>query len=107
MRNWCTEDYINFWKTISYVYIYIDKQYGFRKENSTIFSLIEITEKIKESINKNKFGCGIFIDLRKAFDTVNHNTLIRKLEHYGIRGSTLNWFKSYLNDKTTTGKLVN
>ena len=63
------------------------------------FSIIEITEKIKESIDKNKFGCGIFIDLRKTFDTVNHNILIRKLEHYGIRGSILNWFKSYLNDR--------
>ena len=79
--------------------ILYDKQYGFRKENSTIFSLIEITEKIKESIDNNKFGCGIFIDLRKAFDTVNHNILLRKLDHYGIRGSSLNWFKSYLNDR--------
>ena len=79
--------------------ILYDKQYGFRKGNSTIFSLIEITEKIKESIDKNKYGCGIFIDLRKAFDTVNHNILLSKLEHYGIRGSSLNWFKSYLNDR--------
>ena len=57
--------------------ILYDKQYGFRKNNSTIFSLIEITEKIKETIDNNKFGCGIFIDLRKAFDTVNHKILIK------------------------------
>ena len=55
--------------------ILYEKQYGFRKKNSTIFSLIEITEKIKESIDKNKYGCGIFIDLRKAFNTVNHGIL--------------------------------
>ena len=80
--------------------ILYDKQFGFRKNNSTtIYSLIEITEKIKESIDKGKFGCGIFIDLRKAFDTVNHNILLSKLEHYGIRGVTLEWFKSYLNER--------
>ena len=79
--------------------ILYEKQFGFRKKNSTIFSLIEITEKIKESIDKKKFGCGIFIDLRKAFDTVNHNILLKKLEHYGIRGNALDWFKSYLNDR--------
>ena len=47
---------------------------------------MEITEKIKESIDKGKYGCGIFIDLRKAFDTVNHSILVNKLEHYGVRG---------------------
>ena len=61
------------------------KQFGFRKNNSTTNALIEITEKIKESVDKGKFGCGIFIDLRKAFDTVNHNILLTKMEHYGIR----------------------
>ena len=64
-------------------------QFGFRKNNSTSFALIEITEKIKETIDNKKYGCGIFIDLRKAFDTVNHEILLKKLEHYGIRGSDL------------------
>ena len=57
---------------------------------------MEITEKIKESIERGKFGCGIFIDLRKAFDTVNHDILIKKLEYYGVRGVLLEWFRSYL-----------
>ena len=60
---------------------------------------MQITEKIKESIDSGKFGCGIFIDLRKAFDTVNHDILLRKLDHYGIIGSILNWFKSYLTHR--------
>ena len=61
--------------------------------------MIEITEKIKESIDSGKFGCGIFIDLKKAFDTVNHKILLQKLEHYGIRGTILKWFESYLTDR--------
>ena len=79
--------------------ILFKNQFGFRKKCSTAHSLIEITEKIKESIDSSKFGCGIFIDLKKAFDTVNHNILLKKLEHYGIRGSILKWFESYLTDR--------
>ena len=60
---------------------------------------MQITERIKESIDNGKFGCGIFIDLRKAFDTVNHDILLLKLEHYGIRDNMLNWFKSYLSNR--------
>ena len=52
--------------------ILYDKQFGFRKNNSTSNALIAITEKIKESIDKEKFGCGIFIDLRKAFDIISY-----------------------------------
>ena len=76
-----------------------DKQFGFRKNNSTINALIEITEKVKESVDKGKFGCGIFIDLCKAFETVNHNILLTKLEHYGVRGVPLQWFESYLSNR--------
>ena len=79
--------------------ILFKNQFGFRKNNSTTYALIEITEKIKETIDKKKYGCGIFIDLRKAFDTVNHNILLNKLEHYGIRGTALQWFKSYLYNR--------
>ena len=65
----------------------------FRKNNSTINALIKITEMIKESIDKGKYGCGIFIDLRKAFDTVNYDIiLLSKLEHYGVTDSVLDWF---------------
>ena len=79
--------------------ILYQKQFGFRKNNSTTMSLLDITERIKETIDKKKFGCSIFIDLRKAFDTVNHSILLHKLEHYGIRGTALNWFKSYLSNR--------
>ena len=64
-----------------------------------MYALIEITEKIRKTIDSRKFGCGIFIDLRKAFDTVNHEILLMKLEHYGIRGNMLKWFQSYLTNR--------
>ena len=79
--------------------ILYSKQFGFRKNNSTIDALIKITDKIRESVDKGKYGCGIFIDLRKAFDTVNHNILLLKMEHYGVRGPSLQWFRSYLSER--------
>ena len=79
--------------------IIYENQFGFKKKHSTGHSLMEITEKIKESIDNGNYGCGIFIDLKKAFDTVNHKILLMKLEHYGVRGSSLKWFESYLTDR--------
>ena len=79
--------------------ILFQNQFGFQRNNSTVYALVQITEIIKESIDKGKYGCGIFIDLRKAFDTVNHGILLKKLEHYGIRDNMLDWFQSYLSDR--------
>ena len=78
--------------------ILFNNQFGFQKNISTSVALIQITEKIKESIDNRKYGCGLFIDLHKAFDTVNHAILLTKMGH-GIRGTALEWFKSYLNNR--------
>lgn len=75
-------------------------QFGFRKKHSTNHALIQITETIRQALDDKKFACGIFVDLQKAFDTVNHNILIDKLDHYGIRGTANKWFSSYLNNRS-------
>ena len=76
-----------------------NKQFGFRSKHSTTHALISITEKIRYAIDNNEFACGIFIDLQKAFDTVDHHILLKKLQHYGIRGIANSWFKSYLSNR--------
>ena len=64
--------------------ILFHNQFEFRKNNSTINALIQITQTLKESIDKGKYGCGIFIDLRKAFDTVNHEILLNNWNIMGL-----------------------
>ena len=74
-------------------------QFGFRQNFSTSFALIRLTETIKEAPDQGKYGCGIFVDLQKAFDTVDHNILMGKLKHYGLRGVAYSWFESYLKGR--------
>ena len=76
-----------------------DSQYGFRNKYSTSLALINIANKIVDAFEENSFLIGIFIDLSKAFDTINHNILLAKLNYYGIRGTANNWFHSYLTKR--------
>ena len=79
--------------------VLFDEQFGFRNKHSTTHALIEITEKIREALDKKQFACGIFIDLQKAFDTVNHDILLDKLNYYGVKGTSNMWFKTFLKDR--------
>jgi retron-type reverse transcriptase len=67
-------------------------QYGFRENRSTELAIIELTNKLTKVIDNGEFIIGIFLDLSKAFDTINHRNLIQKLEHCGIRGVAQLWF---------------
>ena len=79
--------------------ILYELQFGFRAKHSTTQALISITEKIRSALDSGNVTCGIFIDLQKAFDTVDHMLLLQKLEHYGIRDNANKWFKSYLTNR--------
>ncbi len=74
-------------------------QYGFRKGHSTASALLDLYDKISEAIDKREVAVGVFLDLSKAFDTVNHNILFEKLEYYGVRGIALSWIKSYFSNR--------
>ena len=80
--------------------ILIEQQYGFRKGRSTSLALIDLYDKVTSAIDSRKFTIGLFIDLSKAFDTVDHDILFSKLEYYGFRGLILKWLKSYLSNRT-------
>ena len=79
--------------------ILCNNQFGFREKHSTYMALLNIVDHITEQLDSKSFVLGIFIDLSKAFDTIDHQILINKLENYGIRGTALDWFKSYLSDR--------
>jgi hypothetical protein len=76
--------------------ILYDYQFGFRKGYNTTLAIIDIVNMIETELSNKKYVLGLFLDLKKAFDTVDINILLYKLNHYGIRGHVLNWFKSYL-----------
>ena len=74
-------------------------QFGFRQQYSTSHALISLTEDVMKNLDKGNIDCGIFADLQKAFDTVEHDILLTKLENYGINGIGNEWFKSYRFDR--------
>ena len=74
-------------------------EFEFCKYYSTNHALLSIVEQIRSALDKNMFTCGVFIDLEKAFDTVNYDILLYKLNHCGIKGVANQWFASYLSNR--------
>ena len=73
--------------------------YGFREDSSTSSAILDLVEEISSSIDGGEYTLGVFIDLKKAFDTIDHNILLNKLNYYGVRGITNEWVGSYLSDR--------
>lgn len=88
-----------------YKYFHVNKllyvsQYGFRKDHSTEFAATELIDRVHNYLDKGETPFALFLDLSKAFDTLDHNILLHKLENYGIHGIPLNWFESYLRNRS-------
>ena len=77
----------------------LNLQFGFRKQYSISHALINITENIRKGLHDGTLGFGVFVDLQKAFDSVDHQLLLAKLNHYEIRVVSNDWFKSYLSNR--------
>ena len=86
------------------IHVLSPSQYGFCKAHSTL----DIVSTIEKNMDKCLFSCGVFIDLKKAFDTVDHKILLHKLEHYGFHGviNTGKWFSSYLSNSNYANWLL-
>lgn len=84
-----------------------NSQYGFRPNHSTATAIMELTEEITNAIDKKHYLVSIFVDLQKAFDTLDHKILLHKLYKYGIRGVAHQWVTSYLKNRSQFVEIAN
>ena len=84
---------------VSHEKMLYSKQIGFQLSHSTEHAILQLKNQIHEHFENNLYTLGVFIDLSKGFDTVNHSIILQKLDIYGIHGKNLEWFKSYLRNR--------
>ena len=96
LKNLCIKRVHNFLSQNNIIY---DLQFGFRQKFSTSHALINLIENKRQALDEGYIGCSIFADLQKAFDTVDHEILLSKLDYYSIQGISNNWVKSYLSNR--------
>ena len=82
-----------------------NEEYGFRTGHSTTHAVLDIVNTIPNNMDNRLFSCAVFIDLQKAFDSVNHSILIKKLDYLGVRGCINSWFESYLSGRKQTTEI--
>ncbi len=85
--------------------LFYNSQYGFQIKHSTEFAALEVIDRIMVEMDKNVIPINIYLDLSKAFDTLDHNILINKLSYYGINGIALKHFQNYLTDRKQFGEI--
>ena len=79
--------------------LFYSSQYGFRQLHSTELASLELVDRITKYIDEGKLPLSVFLDLSKAFDTIDHRILLQKLKYYGVSDTPLKWLRSYLSDR--------
>ena len=79
--------------------LFYENQYGFRSDHSTEYATLELIDRIISKMDKDEIPFSVFLDLSKAFDTIDHKILLEKCKHYGIEGLPFQLFKSYLSER--------
>ena len=80
--------------------LFYHSQYGFREDHSTELAALELVDRIHLDLDKRKYPIAIYLELSKAFDTLDHNILLNKLKYYGVKNTELSWFQSYLTERS-------
>ena len=91
--------YNHIYKYLTTHNLLFNNQFGFRRNHSTYMALIQLVNKITSAMDNRESTAGVFLDLSKVFDTIDHHILLNKLDHYGIRGHSFNWVSSYLANR--------
>ena len=90
--------YNRIYRYLKYPNLLYKNPFGYRRNHSTYMALIQLVNNIASAIDNRESPAGVFLNFSKTFDTIDHHTLRNKLDHYGIRGQSINWVSSYLTN---------